>query len=134
MPEPTSTALAVTTAAASSLAVVATAMGVPASVVLTAILGATIAVSMSGKIDWSVGSLTAALMTWGAALGLGISGGRFAGHLLIGFLNGILPPSQRLPQDFADPLFTLLIAMVGQSQLLPIGLSLLRNKAGGPQS
>lgn len=132
MPEPTSTALAVTTAAASSLAVVATAMGVPAAVVLAAILGATIAVSMSGKIDWNLPSLTAALLTWSAALGLGIWGGRIGGRVLVGVLNSLVP-SLHLPQDFADPLSTMLVAMVGQSQLLPIGLSLLRSKAGGSQ-
>lgn len=133
MPEPTSTALAVTTAAASSLAVLATAMGVPAAVVLAAILGATIAVSMYGKLEWNFRSLAAALLTWSAALGLGIWGGRIGGRVLVGVLNSLVP-SLHLPQDFADPLCTMLVAMVGQSQLLPIGLSLLRSKAGGAQS
>jgi hypothetical protein len=132
MPEPTSTALAVTAAGASTLAVIATAIGVPAPVVLAGVLGATIAVGQSGKLDWNWRSLAAALLAFAASLGLGIWGGSLASRVAVGVLNGMFA-SLHLPDGFADPLFTLLVSMLGQSQLLPIGLTLLRSKIGGAQ-
>lgn len=132
MPEPTSTALAATAAGASTLAVIATAIGVPAPVVLAGVLGATIAVGQSGKLDWNWRSLAAASLAFAASLGLGIWGGLLAGHVLVGLLNGMFP-ALHLPDAFADPLCTLLVSMLGQSQLLPIGLTLLRSKTGGAQ-
>lgn len=130
MAEPTTAALASATAAASSLAVIATAMGVPAPVVLAAILGAAAAVSMSKRLDMSLRSLAAALGTFALALALGIWGGGFAARVLIGLANGLLPRAE-IPLTIADPLCTLLVAMLGQRELLPIGLSMLRSRSAG---
>lgn len=131
MPEPTSSALAVTAAGASSLAVMATALGVPAPVVLAAILGATIAVSASGKLDLSLRSIFAALLAFTAALGVGIWGGHLAGHVVVGLLNSIPGVPTPLPEGVADPLCTVILAMLAQRELLPLGLSLVRSQLEG---
>lgn len=130
MPELTTTAVAATTAAASSLAVIATAMGVPAPVVLAGILGATISVSQSNKLDMNWRSLLAALLAFAGALGMGIWGGRLVGAVAVTTLNALVG-NLNLPSGSADPLCTLLISMLGQRELLPIGLTLLRKKVGG---
>lgn len=133
MPEPTSTAVAVTSAAASSLAVIATSMGVPAPVVLAGILGATISVSQSNKLDLNWRSLVAALLAFAGALGIGILGGQVAGPVVVIAVNAVFakPP---LPDGIANPVCTLVLSMLGTRELLPIGLSLLRKKLGGDQS
>lgn len=107
----------------------ATALGVPAPVVLAGVLGAAIAVGQSGKFDWHWGSLAAALMAFAAALGLGILGGPLAGHVVISALSAVFS-GLHVADEFADPLCTLLVSMFWQSQLLPLGLSMLRRKAG----
>lgn len=130
MTEPTTAALAATTAAASSLAVIATALGVPAPVVLAAVLGAATAVATSGKLEFSRGALLAAFGAFAVALALGIWGGGLAGRLVIGLL-GTLVPAGRFAEGMADPLCTFLVACLGQRELLPLGLRLLRNKVEG---
>jgi len=130
MPEPTSTALAATTAATSSLAVVATAMGVPAPVVLAAVLGAALAVGQSERMELRLASLIAVAATFCAAFGFGIWGGALAGHVLIGLLNGLVPKAQLSP-DAADPICTVLVAMLGQRTLLPLVLKALTKRVEG---
>jgi hypothetical protein len=130
MPEPTSTALAALTAATSSLAVVATAMGVPAPVVLAAVLGSALAVGQSERMELRLASLIAVAATFCAAFGFGIWGGALAGHVLIGLLNGLVPKAQ-LNADAADPICTVIVAMLGQRTLLPLVLKALSKRVEG---
>lgn len=130
MPEPTSTALAATTAATSSLAVVATAMGVPAPVVLAAVLGAALAVGQSDRMELRLAALIAVAATFCAAFGFGIWGGALAGHVLIGLLSGLVPGA-KLSLDAADPICTVLVAMLGQRTLLPLVLKALTKRVEG---
>jgi hypothetical protein len=131
MPEPTSAALAACTAATSCLAVVATAMGVPAPMVLASVLGATVSVSQQDKMQLTVRSLLAAALALALSMGLGIWGGTPAGRVMVGLLNGLISdPALRLSADACDPFATLLLAMLGVPVLLPLALGALRSRVG----
>lgn len=132
MLEPTSNVLAATTAATSSLAVLATAMGVPAPVVLAAVLGSALAVGQSERVELRLSSLISVAATFCAAFGFGIWGGALAGHVLIGLINGLVPRAE-LSIDAADPICTALMAMLGQRTLLPLVLKALTNRVEGGQ-
>lgn len=131
MPELTSSALAATAAGASGLAVVATTMGVPAPIVLAGVLGATIAVAQSGKVAWGWSSVMAALLSFGASLGIGIWGGNLIGRLVVNAINAVITdPHLQLPASAADPLCTLVLSMVGQRELLPLAIRALAGLVG----
>lgn len=132
MPEPTSAAFAACTAATSCLAVVATAMGVPAPMVLAAVLGATVSVSQQDRVQLSVRSLLAAALALALSMAIGIWGGKPAGRVMVGLLNGLITdPSLHLSPDACDPFATLLLAMLGVPVLLPLALGALRSRVGG---
>ena len=132
MAEPTTTVLAVAGATTSTLAVAATALGVPAPVVIAAIVGATAAVVQAERADLTLRVVVTLLVTFAVAMSLGIWVGRVAGHAVVGFLNS-LPLQLGMSADYADPAAAVLVAMLGQSRLLPLGLSLLQKKAEATQ-
>lgn len=127
MPEPTSAAMASCAAVTSCLALVATAMGVPAPVVLAGVLGAAIAVGNSERLALTARSLTAAVFSFALAMAIGIWGGGLLGRLVVSLINaGITDPEAKLALGAADPLCTLILAMIGQRELLPLVQRLLR--------
>ncbi|MFN3886880.1 MAG: hypothetical protein ACK4MG_07970 [Aquabacterium sp.] len=132
MPEPTSAALASCAAITSCLAVVATTMGVPAPVVLAAVLGAAIAVSSSDRLELSLRSLLPAVLSFGLAMGIGIWGGSLFGRPVVSAINAMIAePDAKLPVYAADPICTLFLAMIGQRELLPIVQRVLRRFNAG---
>lgn len=133
MPEPTSTAIGFAAAVTSSLGVLATVMGVPVPVVLAGILGATISVSLSEKMDLNWRNLFSSTASFAGSLGLGFWGGQVVGPVVVAFTNKWLE-KEVLPDGVATPVVTFLVAAIGQREILRIALKVLRSKTEGAAS
>lgn len=120
MPEPTTTTAAVITATGAAGAAITgagLAFGIPLPVIVGAALGATIAVSRGERIEMSVRGLWAAMLAFAMALAFGVFGGPFAGAVLEQLMTRLL--SHPMAGLGADALSALILALLGQSVILP---------------
>lgn len=96
--------------------------GVPVWTVLAAVLGASIAVAQSGRMEMSVRGLATLFVSFVAGASLGVFGGAFLGSFLGGVLVALLTklgvaPAQ--PVQPPDALLAFLLALQGQDVILP---------------
>lgn len=92
--------------------------GVPVWTVLAAVLGASIAVAQSGRMDMTLRGMGALFVSFVAGASFGVFGGSFLGGVLVAALAkfGIAPVQHaQLP----DALLAWLLALQGQDVILP---------------
>lgn len=90
--------------------------GVPIWTVIAAVVGATIAVSQSGRLDLSVRGMWAVFISFAAAASFGVLGGPFVGTIVVAVLSKLAIP---LAQGSADALLAWAFALQGQTVILP---------------
>jgi len=91
--------------------------GVPIWTVIAAVVGATIAVSQSGRLDLSMRGMWAVFISFGAAASFGVLGGPFVGAVVVAVLSKVL--SIPVASGSADALLAWAFALQGQTVILP---------------
>lgn len=107
-----------------------TAVGVPISVALMAILGALVAAGNAERPKFSLAAIWEVVVTLAVSLALGLYCAPFFGLLI---MAPILRASgtENIPAAAADPLAALIIAMYGYKEFLPMVKSLLVQRIAG---
>lgn len=97
----------------------ATAVGVPVSVALMALLGSLVAAGNADRLQWSVQSVWQVVVTLAVSLALGLFCAPFVGILIVGPMLR-MSGTEGVPASAADPVAALVIAMYGYKEFLPL--------------
>lgn len=116
MADPATTAAAGGFIAGAAIASFANQIGVPVPVLISAVVGATVAVSVSDRVKWSAAGIWAGLVSFALALCCGIVLGRGCGSLLV---QGLHKFSFDLDKDVGYASCALVLSVLGQSVILP---------------
>ena len=91
-------------------------VGVPIWTVIAAVVGATIAVSQSGRLELSVRGMWAVFTSFAVAASLGVLGGPFVAAVVVQVLAKL---SITVAESSADALMAWAFALQGQAVILP---------------
>lgn len=90
--------------------------GVPIMTVIAAVVGATIAVSQSGRLELTFAGVWAVFISFAAAASFGVLAGPFFGSILV---SGLSKLGVAVQAGGADALLAWAFALMGQSVILP---------------
>jgi uncharacterized membrane protein YeaQ/YmgE (transglycosylase-associated protein family) len=116
MADPATSAAVGGFAAGAALASLANHLGVPVPTLVVAVIGATVAVSVSDRIKWSPAGIWAGVVSFALALSFGIAGGKFAAPILV---QALAKAGFDVTLDAALGVCALILSIIGQSVLLP---------------